>query len=177
MELVNPGLWQISMLGGIFLSFIGSTLLAVTGMNWYQEQMKRQIRKGFGYKATFGVELIEDGSSLTSDDRGYHQLTWYLTKPGIIHTLGLPIDSEDEIREITKTRSTEWGDYVSIVDGDGVHHKNVTTTDAIRDKIEEEVNRRLEENQDRITRYSWEILALGFLIQLVSYIVQHFIAI
>ena len=177
MELVNPGFWQIITLGGIFLSFIGSSLLALTSMNWYQEQMERRVRKDFGYAATFGVELIEDGSTLTRGDRGYDQLTWYLTEPGIAHRLDLPIDSEDTIEEITKTKSTEWGDYVSIVDGDGVLHENVTTTAAIREKIEEEVDRRLEEIQDRATRYSWETLAFGFLIQFVSHFARHFIVI
>ncbi|TMT81736.1 hypothetical protein E2L06_17650 [Haloterrigena sp. H1] len=174
---MNLGLGQIGTLFGLFLSFFGSTLLAVTGTNWYQEQIERQVRRGFGYKATFGVELIEDGSNLKSGDRGSNQLTWYLTKPAIIHLLGLPIDSKDEIQEITKTKSTEWDDYVSIVDGKGIEYENVTTTSEIRRRIEEEINQRLEEYQDKVTRYSGEVLALGFLIQLISYLIQHFTAI
>jgi len=171
-----PGPWVVIGLLGLVASAVGSSLLALTQMNRFTEWLERVVGRQFGHGARYGIEVIEDGTKLQEDRRGFDELTWLLSFDGIVHRLDLPISAETQIKALEKGNSNVAEQYVDLVDADGERYEEATTISALEEVIEWEFEKRLAEHQDKITQYCWEILAGGFVMQTVSYAVRNFTA-
>lgn len=188
MQLVFPGFWNVVLMIGLLLSFVGSSLLAYLSTNSGQKTVRRIVRgrtspERYGYSYLERTGKISKDNKSRNDEDSFKGLVEFILSMYRRGEYTIPRNPEVAVKRVELRDTRQMDDEVVLVfeediPGRVLNTKTSTTNMSIEDlgaEIERNSEIKREEFEDLLARRFWEVFATGVLFQLIGFFVENFV--
>lgn len=188
MQLTFPGFWSVVSVVGLFLSFVGSSLLAYLSTNTGQKTVRRIVhnrtnpeRYGYLYLERTG-EISEDNKSL-NDENSFKELVEFILSMYRRGEYTIPRNPGVPVERVELVDTKRMDDEIVLVFGEDIPKRVFNTKrsethmsiEDLEDEIEAKTEIKREEYEDLLTQRFWAVFASGVLFQLMGFFAEHFV--
>lgn len=170
---VIPSFWIVLRMLGILIAFLGTVILTFMRTNCWSKFIDRQIKDRWTREARRGLKTLKVGYPLHPGATGFDEVVELFNKDQY-DEISIGNHRNYQISQIQKGKVDEHGERIKLESESGTTFHLLVTLGEIESAINSHHTHLLEQKEDQDTFYGFAVLLLGFVVQLISFVFQHF---